>query len=129
MAWTRGTTAPFTIETRGTTSWTNYGSATPVSVGDGAPPGLALEQNRPNPFNPRTTIHFSLATAGPVRLRVYDVRGRSVATLADGAYAAGAHDVVWNGRTREGVAAAAGVYWYRLEASGTQAARRMILLP
>lgn len=134
LSWTRGKTGPYTIETRGTVAWTDIGGGTPLLAGRmaarafSAPAGPGLHQNFPNPFNPRTTIRFSLATAGPVRLNVYDVQGRTVATLAEGAYAAGTHEVAWDGRTRSGVAASSGVYWYRLEANGARATRRMTLL-
>jgi hypothetical protein len=114
---------------RGTIPWSDLGQGASVLAVGTTPAGFALEQNRPNPFNPHTTIRFSLATAGPVRLTVYDVRGRSVATLAQGGYGAGAHEVVWDGRARGGAATASGVYWYCLEANGGRATRRMILLP
>ena len=129
LAWTRGTSAPFTVEMRGTIPWVNLGGPAPVLAVGGANPGFALDQNRPNPFNPSTTIRFSLAKSGPVRLTVYDVRGGSIARLAEGVYPAGAHEVVWDGKARSGAAAASGVYWYRLEVNGVGATRRMILLP
>jgi hypothetical protein len=129
LAWTRGTDAPYAVEMRGTIPWSDLGQGASVLAVGTTPAGFALEQNRPNPFNPHTTIRFSLATAGPVRLTVYDVRGRSVATLAQGGYGAGTHEVVWDGRARGGAATASGVYWYCLEANGGRATRRMILLP
>ncbi len=93
-----------------------------------APAALALAQNHPNPFNPKTTISFALPTAGAVRLAVFDVSGRRVTTLLDGAQPAGAHHVVWDGRDAAGVSLSSGVYFYRLEAAGAQIERKMLLL-
>jgi len=65
----------------------------------------------PNPFSSSTTIGFNLATSGHVRLEVFDVAGRSVAVLTDGAYATGTYRLRWDGR-RLGP----GLYFYRLTA-------------
>ena len=90
---------------------------------------LALEQNRPNPFNPSTTISFTLPGECAVRLEVYDVSGRLVARLVDGArLSAGPHDVEWNGRDVSGRAAASGIYVYRLVAGKETISRKMVLL-
>lgn len=90
---------------------------------------LALEQNHPNPFNPSTTISFSLTDECVVRLEVYDVSGRLVAKLVDGArLSAGPHDVAWNGRDVSGRAAASGIYAYRLVAGKETISRKMVLL-
>ncbi|MBK6735316.1 MAG: hypothetical protein IPG61_14790 [bacterium] len=72
----------------------------------------------PNPFNPRTTVRFSLPTAGDVRLDLHDAAGRLVAVLAEGPFAAGEHGVAWDGRDRQGRAAASGTYYARLRAAG-----------
>ena len=65
----------------------------------------------PTPFNAEVTIPFTVATAGPVRLAVYNLMGQQVRVLADGWVDAGAHRVRWDGRTDMGVEAASGVYW------------------
>jgi len=82
-----------------------------------------LDQNHPNPFNPSTTIRFSLAETGPVRLRLYNVRGKLVATLIDESLPAGDHRLVF--RPTE---LSSGVYFYRLETDGFTASRRLLLL-
>jgi hypothetical protein len=88
-----------------------------------------LNQNFPNPFNPVTTISFSLTAPGPVRLSVYDVSGRLVRTLVnEGEVTAGDHEAVWNGQDQSGRAAAAGVYFYNLETEGYSRTRRMTLV-
>lgn len=61
-----------------------------------APVNLALEQNHPNPFASATTLTFSLAAAGPVRLAVFDMLGREVAVLRDGMTPSGTHEAVFH---------------------------------
>jgi len=92
------------------------------------PVQFMLEQNYPNPFNPSTTISFSLPSQTRVKLAVYDVLGKIVATLIDGDAAAGTHRAVWNGCTSHGLPAASGVYVYRLESDGMTHARTMLLM-
>jgi choice-of-anchor B domain-containing protein len=90
--------------------------------------GLTLAQNRPNPFNPSTTISFELAARSRARLFIYDVHGARVRTLVDGNLSAGAHTADWNGTNDRGETVASGVYYYRLEAGDASATRRMVLL-
>jgi hypothetical protein len=88
--------------------------------------GLA---NAPNPFNPRTTIRFTLGEPAAVTLGVYDVSGRLVNELVAGeTRSAGAHEVAWDGRDDAGRAVASGVYLCRLEAGGLIQVRRMVLI-
>jgi len=93
-----------------------------------APDGSSLDQNAPNPFNEGTTISYSLAHDGPVRLEVYNVLGRRVKTLVDGFQSAGRHNVRWDGRDHRGRPAASGVYFYRLTAGKFTESRKMILM-
>lgn len=107
-------------------------AAAPSTVAD-APASraaaFALQQNVPNPFNPRTVIGFSLERAGAVRLRIHDAAGRLVRTLHDGtALAAGRHEAAWEGLDDAGRPVAAGVYHCRLEAGGQVAVRRLTLV-
>jgi choice-of-anchor B domain-containing protein len=103
------------------------GTVTPVGRGPAAP-GPELEQNHPNPFNPNTTIPFTLAARGRARLSVYDVRGVRVRTLVDRELAAGAHQSEWNGTDDRGRPVASGVYYCELHAGGKTATRRMVLV-
>ena len=90
---------------------------------------LTLYQNRPNPFNPSTTISFSLPAECAVRLEVYDVSGRLVARLIDGERrSAGLNNVEWNGRDASGRTAVSGIYVYRLVAGKETISRKMVLL-
>jgi hypothetical protein len=74
-----------------------------------------LEQNSPNPFNPRTNIRFSLAKAGRVAVRVFDAHGGLVATVAQGHYPSGSHQVAWDGHSARG-RVASGIYFARADA-------------
>lgn len=90
---------------------------------------VALEQNTPNPFNPSTTLSFTVpGGAASAALEVYSVAGRLVATLYDGPLAPGSHTVVWDGRNSDGASLGSGVYFARLAADGEEAFRRMTLL-
>lgn len=89
---------------------------------------LALGQNNPNPFNPKTEIHFAVAHEGRGSLRVFNLRGERVRTLLEGAFAAGEQTVQWDGRGDNGVLVGSGVYLYRLEVDGQALSRRMMLL-
>ncbi len=89
---------------------------------------VVLAQNEPNPFNPSTTIRFRLPRATQVELRVYNVRGELVRTLATGAFPAGEHAVEWDGQNDRGGNVSSGVYYYRLVSDGTTDMKRMTLL-
>jgi 5'-nucleotidase len=84
--------------------------------------------NHPNPFNPSTTIRFSMPVAGQATLRVFDTRGRLVKTLVDENLAAGRHAVVWDGKDDGGRSAASGVYFYRLRSDDRIATKSMLLV-
>jgi photosystem II stability/assembly factor-like uncharacterized protein len=88
-----------------------------------AAPRVQLAQNHPNPFNPRTTLSFTLAEAGFVRLTLHDVQGRLLRTLAAGVFAAGPHAL-----QLDAAGLASGSYLCRLEANGERQARRITLL-
>lgn len=87
-----------------------------------------LGQNFPNPFNPNTTIAFSLAAGSHVEISVYDVRGRLVKTLAAGFYSAGRHAVDWDGTDMKGKPAASGIYFYRMSAGAFTDEKKLVLL-
>ena len=106
-----------------------YPVVTPNAVVEHARPvGFTLGPNRPNPFNPATTIRFTVPQDGPVNLAVCDVHGRHVRTLADGRRAAGSHEIVWDGRDAQGRPVASGVYLCRLRGGSRTLVRRMVLL-
>jgi hypothetical protein len=88
----------------------------------------SLGRPRPNPFNPATTIEYSITAHGRVSLRVYDPPGRLVRTLVDDDLDAGEHRAVWDGTTGEGLRAASGVYFVRMETGGFCASEKLVLL-
>jgi hypothetical protein len=104
-------------------------TGTPTGVDGGeAPAAFTLEQNIPNPFNPRTTIRFSIPAPAHVDLTVYDVAGRRVTTLVDRDMGAGRAAVEWNGRDTRGRRVASGVYFYRLVAGSKSETKKMVML-
>jgi len=102
--------------------------------GSQVPPALpkaySLAQNVPNPFNPSTTISYSLpgGDARHVRLTVFDLRGRKVIGLVNRVQPGGAYSVIWNGIDSHGRPVPSGVYFYRLEAGDFKAVRKMVVL-
>ncbi len=92
------------------------------------PEQISLMQNYPNPFNATTQIQFSLNTSDDVTLSVYDLLGRKITTLYDGALNAGTHSITWNGTNESGEVVSSGVYFYRLETSESTTSKQMLLL-
>ena len=97
---------------------------------EGAPstPVTAITAGFPNPFAAMATIQFETGTTGDVTLKVYDVLGRRVATLAEGIRSAGTHELTWDGTTEEGRLLASGTYLLRLTAGDRVATRRLTVL-
>jgi hypothetical protein len=94
----------------------------------GSPLRTGLTGNSPNPFNPSTTIHFSLGSDARVTLKIYDTIGREITTLIDDIRSRGDHAAVWDGRDVSGRQVAAGVYLYSLTADGTTMVGKMALI-
>ncbi len=95
-------------------------------VGEGStrvPQAFSLEQNYPNPFNPETKISYTVARAGRVTIRVYDILGKEVATLMDGERQPGSYQATFSAANLT-----SGVYYYRMTAGGYAATRRMIVV-
>jgi hypothetical protein len=99
-----------------------------VGVESITPAVFTLSQNAPNPFNPVTTIPFSLKTASDASLSIYNVQGQLVKTLVSGHHTVGQHTAVWNGTTNNGRQVASGVYFYRLVTDQGTRVRRMTLV-
>jgi aminopeptidase N len=102
----------------------------PTSVLAGAPaPGFSLGQCRPNPFNPVTTIPFSLPSPGRVTLQVFSIQGGLIRTLMDGeSLPAGRHSVRWDGTDSSARPVSSGVYLYRLSQGERRETRKMLLV-
>lgn len=89
---------------------------------------FSLQQNYPNPFNAATTIEYHLSTAGVIRLQIFDMLGREVATLVDGAQREGLHRIRWNGLDKAHQPVSNGIYVYRITAKDRVAIKKMVLL-
>lgn len=81
----------------------------------------SLEQNFPNPFNPSTTIRYSIPTTESVRLTIFNLFGEEVATLVNEKQSGGFHEFVWNPKSNS-----SGVYYFRLQTKTFTATRKMI---
>jgi len=103
-------------------------AGTTVSSNELASPRLQLLGNHPNPFNPSTTIAYTLPASRHVTVGVYRVDGRLVASLVDGRQPAGLQTVVWNGRDADGRTVASGTYFYRVVAGNDSETGRMLLV-
>ncbi len=103
------------------------GATTPAMPVVGA--GLTLMPNHPNPFNPSTTISYSVENDGYVELTVFSARGTKVRTLVSGWQASGEnHAVVWDGRNDQGQVQSSGVYFARLSSQENWRLQKMVLL-
>lgn len=103
-------------------------------VHDRIPTEFALGRNWPNPFNPTTTIRFSLPEWSFVELKIYSLVGREIGTLANGNEDAGYQSVIWDGTDSYGNPVSSGMYFYRLDAVSYESdkefhqTRKMVLL-
>ena len=95
---------------------------------DATPMGFGILPAYPNPFNPSTTIPFTLAGQGRVTVGIYNVLGQHVATLVDGVMPAGSFSAVWDGATDSGARATSGVYIVRLETAGHTSSGKLLLM-
>ncbi len=102
-------------------------AAAAVSVEELARPYLDL-RSHPNPFNPKTTLSFTLDREDRATLRIVDVKGRAVRTLSTGRLPAGDHAIAWDGRSDDGKAAPAGVYLAWLETSTYATVEKLALV-
>lgn len=118
-----------------TKAFVSTGSAKNIPVeggGPSIPTTFALFQNRPNPFNPNTTIDFNIngsASGGEhVTLEVFNLLGQLVKTLVDEQLPTGQHSAVWDGTDKYGHRAASGIYLYRLRVGNDSQTKKMMLL-
>lgn len=101
----------------------------PVAVEEEAAPApFAIAGNYPNPFNPTTTIEFSLEKAGLVSLDIFNATGQKVRTLQSSTMTPGTHSIVWNGRDDTGKALSSGIYICRLKMGAAVQSKSMLLV-
>ncbi len=91
-------------------------------------PYTNLYSNYPNPFNPTTTISFSIPQADKVNLSIYNIKGQKVKELASDNFAQGRHNLVWDGKDSNGKNASSGVYFYKIKTSHDKITKKMMLL-
>jgi hypothetical protein len=105
------------------------GSATPVSNEDLVNPAVTqLQGNYPNPFNPETTISFSLKESQFVNIDIYNILGQRVKTLVANEMNKGTHSLIWNGTDNGGRNVASGIYFYKMQAGKYSSTKKMILM-
>jgi hypothetical protein len=92
------------------------------------PTGFSLAQNFPNPFNPSTNIGFSLPATTKVKIGVYNMLGREIATLLNRPCQEGTYHVTWNGLDHSGNAVQSGIYVYKLETEHVTLTNKMLLI-
>jgi hypothetical protein len=95
---------------------------------DMLPKDFSLSQNHPNPFNPSTVIDYALPTRANVSISIYNVLGQKIKTLLNEDINAGYHKTTWDGTNDDGIAAASGIYFYKIIAGEFTATKKMILL-
>ena len=103
-----------------------YGKAGSASI----PKAFSLAQNSPNPFNPATTISYSVPEGNSVhvRLDIFGIRGQLVRTLVDAVRDEGTYHVLWDGTDNNGHHLASGIYLYRMRSGEFVRTRKMVLL-
>lgn len=92
------------------------------------PTKKSLFRNYPNPFNSSTAIEFGLPVDTHVKIAIYDIHGRKVATLLDEPMKAGVHSLVWDSGNRDGVAVPSGVYFCNIETPDSREVKKMVLV-
>ncbi len=93
------------------------------------PDDYHLNQNYPNPFNPTTTISFVLPLSKKVTLRIYDMLGKEVTTLLNNEeFAKGPHQLIWNGKDKNGTMVSSGAYIARMSAGNIEKSIKMMML-
>ena len=93
------------------------------------PDSFRLMQNAPNPFNPTTTIRYSISRNGPATIRVFDLLGNEVSEVVSGDHLAGDYQVEFGASSRVGSGSlSSGVYLYQLRTNESLETKKMVLL-
>lgn len=87
-----------------------------------------LHNNFPNPFNPETTISYSVKTTTPVLVEIFNLKGQLVKTLVNESKAAGTHNVVWNGTDSNNHSLSSGIYYFKMSAGKYSSTKKMMLM-
>jgi len=108
--------------------WQAWGWTGVKELKSTTPIAFNLYQNYPNPFNPSTKIIVDLSQRSNAKLIVYNILGEQIATLMDGMYESGKYEIIWTGRDDDGLQAATGIYFYKLEAGSFTQTKKMLLM-
>ena len=92
------------------------------------PQAFSFSQNFPNPFNPQTTIRFTLEAPAFTTVMIYNILGQQVSRLVSEELDAGEHAVVWNGRDEAGSPASSGIYFYTIQAGEHFESKKMVMV-
>ncbi|OQC05853.1 MAG: flagellar basal body rod modification protein [Candidatus Cloacimonetes bacterium ADurb.Bin089] len=108
----------------------NWFGITPHAVNDNELPLVQskLMPNYPNPFNPKTTIAFTLAKAGKVDISIYNLKGQKVKTLLSENLLPGKHSIVWDGKDEKGSGLGSGIYFVKMQTGKTTDTRKITML-
>ena len=87
-----------------------------------------LLKNYPNPFNPSTTINFTITDATQVSLKIYNISGKEITNLVDGFYSTGNYDIKWNAKDSFGNDLPSGIYIYQLNTNHGILSNTMVLM-
>jgi hypothetical protein len=90
--------------------------------------GTSLQRVYPNPFNPTTTIDFTIAKPSTVRIEIYNLRGENLRRLGNQFYAKGTYECVWDGKAENGEVQASGIYFIKLSTPDHVSARKVLML-
>lgn len=105
-----------------------YNTGVTGVLSEAKPIKFQLMQNFPNPFNPSTTINYSVAEESFVKLKIYDIQGELVTVLINEVKHYGEHQVDWNGSNQNNMKLPSGVYFYQIEIGQNRQAKKMVLL-
>ena len=87
-----------------------------------------LDQNYPNPLNQTTNINFQLPVSEPVRVVIYDLKGKVIRELASKKFSSGEHTLIWDGKNSVGNSVTSGIYYYQMLACDIIQTRKMIIV-
>ncbi|MFC1490537.1 FlgD immunoglobulin-like domain containing protein [Candidatus Latescibacterota bacterium] len=100
----------------------------PTGISTDIPVEFVLNQNFPNPFNPTTTVSFSIPRSSNVEINIYNVLGRHVTTLASGMYEPGNHSIVWDATDMSGNQVSNGMYFCTINAADFHSTSKMMFM-
>ena len=99
-----------------------------IAEKDDLPGGFSLSANYPNPFNPRTTISYSLPEASHVKITIYNLIGQHVKSLVNELKPVGTYYIVWDGTDASGISVTSGLYFYRIEAGNFNQTKKLMMM-